>query len=99
MQLAEKGPSLAREIGPAIALYVTLHALAAVAPAEGARERTMWLFGEGLILSAEVEDDSSVAYYLEGLAAIAVSEDRVARAARLWGAAEALLETAEVSRV
>lgn len=83
--MAEKGPSLAREIRPAIALYVTLHALAAVAPAEGARERTMWLFGEGLILSAEVEDDSSVAYYLEGLAAIAVSEDRVARAARLWG--------------
>lgn len=52
-----------------------------------------------MILSAEVEDDSSVAYYLEGLAAIAVSEDRVARAGRLWGAAEALLETAEVSRV
>ena len=49
-----------------------------------------------MTLSAEVEDASSIAYYLEGLAAIAASEDRLARAARLWGAAEALLQTTEV---
>jgi non-specific serine/threonine protein kinase len=94
--LAEKGLSLAREIGARDALYVTLHVLAAVARSEGDRERAAWLFGEGLTLSAEVEDASSVAYYLEGLAAIAASDGRLARAARLWGAAEALLETTEV---
>lgn len=94
--MAEKGLSLARQIGATDALYITLHALAAVARAESDRERAAQLLGEGLTLSAEVEDVSSVAYYLEGLAAIAASEDRLARAARLWGAAEALLEPTEV---
>jgi hypothetical protein len=49
-----------------------------------------------LTLSAEAEDYSSLAYFLQGLAAIAASADRLARAARLWGAAEALLERTEV---
>ena len=95
-QLAEKGLSLAREVGARDAIYLTLHALATVAQAEGDHERAARLFGEGLTLSAEVEDHSSVAYYLQGLAAIAASEDRFARAARLWGAAEALLERTEI---
>jgi non-specific serine/threonine protein kinase len=94
--LAEKGLSLAREVGARDAVYLTLHALATVARAEGDHERAAGLFGEGLALSAEVEDHSSLAYYLQGLAAIAASEDRSARAARLWGAAEALLERTEV---
>jgi hypothetical protein len=38
-----------------------------------------------------------VAYCLEGLAAIAASENRLVWAARLWGAAEALLETIEIT--
>ena len=95
-QLAEKGLSLAREVGARDAVYLTLHALATVARAEGDHERAARLFGEGLSLSAEVEDHSSLAYYLQGLAAIAASEDRSARAARLWGAAEALLERTEI---
>jgi hypothetical protein len=94
--LAERGLSLAREVGARDAVYLTLHALATVARAEGDNERAARLFGEGLTLSAEVEDHSSLAYYLQGLAAIAASEDRSARAARLWGAAETLLERTEV---
>jgi tetratricopeptide (TPR) repeat protein len=95
-QLAEKGLSLAREVGAGDALYLTLHALATVARAEGDHERAVRLFGEGLSLSAEVEDRSSLAYYLQGLAAIAASEGELARAARLWGGAEALLESTEI---
>jgi hypothetical protein len=49
-----------------------------------------------LTLSAEVGEASNVAYCLEGLAAIAAREDRLERAARLWGAAEATLEPIEV---
>lgn len=49
-----------------------------------------------MTLSADVEDHSSLAYYLQGLAVVAASEDRSARAARLWGAAEAILETTEI---
>jgi len=44
-----------------------------------------------------VGDESNVAYCLQGLAALAASEGGVARAARLWGAAEALLERIEAT--
>ncbi len=50
-----------------------------------------------MTLSSEVGDKTYVAYCLEGLAAIVASEGRLAWAARLWGAAEALLETIEVT--
>ncbi len=49
-----------------------------------------------MTLSAEAEDHSSLAYFLQGLAPIAASADRFARAARLWGTAEALLERTEI---
>jgi DNA-binding NarL/FixJ family response regulator len=55
-----------------------------------------YLFEEGLKLSAEVGNETDIARYLEGLAAVAASEDRIVRAARLWGAEEALLEKIEV---
>jgi hypothetical protein len=48
------------------------------------------------MLSVEIGDESNVAYCLEGLAAVAASENKLERAARLWGAAEALLEATEV---
>lgn len=95
-RLAERGLSLAREVGARDILYVTLHPLAAIALAEGDHERAARLFEEGLTLSAEVGEASNVAYCLEGLAAIAASEGRLERAARLWGAAEAILEPIEV---
>ena len=54
------------------------------------------LFEEGLTLSAEVGEATNVAYCLEGLATIAASEGRLERAARLWGAAEAIFQAIEV---
>ena len=41
-------------------------------------------------------NETDVARYLEGLAAVAASGGRIVRAARLWGAEEALLEKIEV---
>ena len=42
------------------------------------------------MLSQEVGDKVGIAYGLEGLAGVAAGQGEVARAARLWGAAEAL---------
>ena len=47
--------------------------------------------------SAEVGEKTNAALCLEELAAIAASDDRLVQAARLWGAAEALLKRIEVT--
>jgi DNA-binding NarL/FixJ family response regulator len=64
----------------------------AAAQAEGDRERAKRLLQEGLKLSAE--SGTNVAYSLDGLAATALPEGGLAR---LWGAAEALLEQIEAA--
>jgi hypothetical protein len=53
----------AREI-----IYVTLNPLAAIALADGDYEHASRLFAEGLTLSSELGEESSVAYCLEGRA-------------------------------
>jgi hypothetical protein len=95
-RLAERALSLAREPGGARDVVCSaLHPLAAVARAEGDNERATRLLEESLTISVEIGDEGNVAYCLEGLAAIAADEDELDRAARLWGATEALLETIE----
>ena len=96
-RLAEQGLSVFREIGGKQGISVALYILAMVAQAEGDYERAWGLLREALEPAAEVGDESNVAYCLQGLAALTASEGGVARAARLWGAAEALLETIEVT--
>ncbi|MDP8899845.1 MAG: NB-ARC domain-containing protein, partial [Actinomycetota bacterium] len=94
-RLAERSLSLGREIGAREAVSVALPTLATIARADGDYTLAGELFGEGLLFSAEVGDGTNVAYYLEGLATLA-AEDAPERAARLWGAAEAILEGIEV---
>ena len=96
-QLAERGLSLAKEAGAREGASVALNALATVARAEGDDDRAGGLLEEGLGFSMEVGDETNVAYFLEGLAAVAASKGALVRAARLWGAAETLLETIEVA--
>ena len=96
-RLAERGLALSQEAGHRRGTSTNLYVLARLEQAEGNHEQARQLFEEGLTLSAEVGDKTYVAYCLEGLAAIAASEDRLVCAARLWGAAEALLETIEVT--
>jgi predicted ATPase/transcriptional regulator with XRE-family HTH domain len=96
-RLAERALSLAREPGGARdVVYIVLHPLAVIARAESNHERAARLLEEGLTLSGEIGDENNVAYCLEELAAIAADENELERAARLWGAAEALLEKIEV---
>jgi tetratricopeptide (TPR) repeat protein len=51
-------------------------------------------FRDALVLTFEVVDRANAAYCLQGLAAVAGARDEPCRAARLLGAAEALLEAA-----
>jgi non-specific serine/threonine protein kinase len=96
-RLAERALSLSRASkGARDVVYVALHPMAAVARAEGDHERAARLLEESLMLSVEIGDESNVAFCLEALAGIAAFEDKLERAARLWGAAEALLEAIEV---
>jgi predicted ATPase len=98
-RLAERGLALSREVLHMRAISPILYVLARLEQAEGNHEQARRLLEEGLTYSVEVGDKTDVAYCLEGLAAVAASEDSLVWAARLWGAAEALLETIEVTAV
>jgi predicted ATPase len=98
-QSAEKALALGRAAGERHGTSEALGVLARLAwEAERDPERARALFEEGLRLSAEIGDETTVAYCLQGLAAItALSEDQLVDGARLWGAAEALLEKNEAT--
>jgi non-specific serine/threonine protein kinase len=96
-RLAERGLALSREVGERQTLCAALYTLATLAQAEGDHERARDLFAEGLVLSAELGNEADVAHSLEGLASVAEAEGRIVRAARLWGAEEALLEKMEAA--
>jgi predicted ATPase/DNA-binding CsgD family transcriptional regulator len=93
--LAERGLALCREMGDKHGTSIALSTLAGVAQAERDYERARDLFEERLAVSAELGNDADVVHSLEGLASVAGAEDSIVRAARLWGAAEALLEKIE----
>jgi ATP/maltotriose-dependent transcriptional regulator MalT len=93
--LAERALTISREIGERQATTSALYTLAILAQAEGEDERAKDLFEEGLKLSAELGNEADVAHCLEGLASMYGAEGKIVRAARLWGAAEALLEKLE----
>ena len=94
--LAERGLELSREVGERQAISTALYTLATLAQAECDHERARELFEEGLPVSAELGNETDVARFLEGLAAVAAAGGSIVRAARLWGAEEALLEKIEV---
>ena len=94
-RLAERGLALSREVGERQTITAALYTLAILAQAERDHERARDLFEEGLKLSVELGNEADVAHCLEGLAPVAAAEGRIVRAARLWGAAEALLEKLE----
>jgi predicted ATPase/DNA-binding CsgD family transcriptional regulator len=93
--LAERGLALCRETGDKHGTSIALFTLAGVAQAERDYERARDLFEEGLSVSAELGNEADIVHCLEGLATVAGAEGRIVRAARLWGAAEALLEKIE----
>jgi predicted ATPase/DNA-binding XRE family transcriptional regulator len=95
-ELATNSLKLARDIDAKDASFVALSTLTTVARADGDLEEVATLSEEGLRLSAEVGDRTNLAYCLEGLAEYAAATGNLARAARLWGASEAILEETEI---
>ena len=96
-QLSQEGLALAQRLGDRIGVYASLYNLALAARAVGDHATAVRHFGEALRLSLEMGDRGNSAYCLEGLGGVAVAQGRLLRSARLWGAAEALLEGTEAA--
>jgi len=92
-RLFTDGLTVARRAQDPISLLVSLYDLALSSQARGDLAGAAGHLKEGLALAAEAGDETSAAYYLEGLAAVAGQQDNPQRAVRLLAAARSLLET------
>jgi predicted ATPase/DNA-binding XRE family transcriptional regulator/Tfp pilus assembly protein PilF len=91
---AEEALAVTRRSGDRLGANVALHLLAHAAWESDEHGRAAWYFREALVLASEAADKTSSAYCIQGLADVAGARGEPRRAARLLGAAEALLETA-----
>jgi predicted ATPase len=89
---AEEALELTDRTGDRLAANIALYLLAQTALASGEHGRAHGYFRDALALTFEVSDRTNAAYCLQGLAAVAGARNEPRRAARLLGAAEALLE-------
>jgi predicted ATPase len=83
----------AREAADRFTILVSLYDLALSSQARGDLAGAAAHLQEGLALAAEAGDETSAAYYLEVLAAVAGQQDNPQRAVRLLAAARSILET------
>jgi len=88
----EEGGAVANRIGDRTSAYVTIFNLALLALSSGDYDEAVTLLEEGMTLSEQIGDRANVAYCLQGLATIAGAQNEAERSARLFGAAEGLLE-------
>jgi predicted ATPase/DNA-binding XRE family transcriptional regulator len=88
----EESLAVARRIEDRTGACITLYNLAQLALSRGDHGHATTLFEEGITLSEQVTDRANVAYCLEGLAVVAGAQGNAERSARLFGAAEGLLE-------
>jgi tetratricopeptide (TPR) repeat protein len=91
-RLFTDGLAVARRAQDRIPLLFSLHDLALATQAEGDLADATGHLREGLALAAEAGDETSAAYYLEVLAAIAGQQDNPQRAVRLFAAARSILD-------
>jgi predicted ATPase/DNA-binding CsgD family transcriptional regulator len=88
----EEALAISREIGYRLSGYVSLYGLALSSRVRGDNERAAEQYIEGLGLAVEAGDKANAAYCLEGLAGLIEEGGQPEPAARVFGAAEALLE-------
>jgi predicted ATPase len=86
------GLTVARRAQDPISLLISLYDLALTSQAQDDLAGAAGHLKDGLALAAEAGDETSAAYYLEGLAAVAGQQDNPQRAVRLLAAARSLLE-------
>ena len=91
-ELLEESRALFRDIGDSSNVAISLMYSALAALARGNHERVRALSEESLKLLRKAEDRQHIADWLEIMAGGAGARGQVHRAARLWGAAQALRE-------
>jgi predicted ATPase len=91
-QLFTDGLAVARRSLDSIPILISLYDLALARRAQGDLPGAAGHLKEGLALAAEAGDETSTAYYLELLAAVAGQQDDPQRAVRLLAAARSILE-------
>ena len=91
-ELLEESRALFRDIGDSSNVAISLMYSALAALAQGDHERVQALSEESLKLLQKAEDRQRIADYLEIMAGGAGAQGQAHRAARLWGAAQALRE-------
>jgi non-specific serine/threonine protein kinase len=94
VRLHEEALALYREMDDKWGINLCLVNLGLMAAAAGHYVQATALLEELMHLSREVDDKLTNMYSFFGLACVADSEGHTARAARLWGISEAILETA-----
>jgi predicted ATPase len=92
MELLDEGEALARERDDAFTLAVNLNTQATITQLRGDDPRTAELLQESVGLLAALRDTWSLLYGVLGLAGVAGRRGSPERAARLFGAAEAIRE-------
>ena len=75
-----------------VSILISLYDLALSSQAGGELTGAAGFLQQGLSVAAEAGDQTSVAYYLENLAAVAGQQDNSQRAVRLLSAATAMLQ-------
>jgi predicted ATPase len=88
--LHEESLAIEREIGDQQGIALSLNNLGLMAKEQGDYAAARALYEESLAIFREIGDQQGVAYNLEGLAAVVAALGQPGRAARLFGAAEAL---------
>ena len=91
-RLFTEGLSAARRVPDRFSILISLYDLALSSQAQGDLSGAAEHLKEGLSVAAEARDETSVAYYMEGLAAVARLRDNPEFAVRLLAAARSLLE-------
>jgi predicted ATPase len=91
-RLFTDGLTVARRAQDEIPILVSLYDLALSSLAQGNLAGAAGHLKEGLAIAAEAGDETSAAYYLEALAAVAGQQDNPQRAVRLLAAARSQLE-------
>ncbi len=95
----EEALAISREIGDRLIGSIALYNLALEeSRVQGDRERAAELYVEGLKLAVEMGNKANAAYCLEGLAGLIAEGGEPERAARLFGASEAMLEAVGAPR-
>jgi len=94
--LCTEALALHREMGDRRATGLSLHYLALAMQGQGDHAAARALLAEALALLLEVQDKNNIASCLDALAGMAVAEGAWERAARVFGAAEAIRQAINV---